>query len=300
MLGGQAGAGCGTWKRSRSGKVERLPDFYSGSAQREARRCITAPAPAAAMAIRAGAIPARVVEDVNRNWLSVAAAREDLRRRRTRRAERRRLSWSMKTAHAELRSRGSKSRLQSPTAKNGHGSGPRRAARNNRETNHEQKLSYARTGIGWLVRGAARRRHRPQAEDPIIIGAAIAQSGVVAPYDDGPAKAMEIAIEEINAKGGLLGRQLKIIYSDTKSDIAYGATAAQDVIDKGAQMVVVTCDYDYRQCGRIGRRLRQPDRLLDLRRRSEVRARPASAPMPSPWRPARRARRWRWPNGPTT
>lgn len=83
------------------------------------------------------------------------------------------------------------------------------------------------------------------AQDPIIIGAAIAKSGAIAPYDEGPAKAMEIAIDEMNAKGGLLGRQLKIIYSDTKSDIAYGSTAAQDVIDKGAQMVVVTCDYDY-------------------------------------------------------
>jgi len=83
------------------------------------------------------------------------------------------------------------------------------------------------------------------AEDPIIIGAAIAKSGAIAPYDEGPAKAMEIAIDEMNAKGGLLGRQIKIIYSDTKSDIAYGSTAAQDVIDKGAQMVVVTCDYDY-------------------------------------------------------
>jgi branched-chain amino acid transport system substrate-binding protein len=83
------------------------------------------------------------------------------------------------------------------------------------------------------------------AGDPIIIGAAIAQSGVVAPYDEGPAKAMEIAVEELNAKGGLLGRPLKIIYADTKSDIAYGATAAQEVIDKGATMVVVTCDYDF-------------------------------------------------------
>ena len=83
------------------------------------------------------------------------------------------------------------------------------------------------------------------ADDPIIIGAAIAQSGVIAPYDEGPAQAMEVAVDEINAKGGVLGKQLKIIYADTKSDIAYGATAAQDVIDKGAQMVVVTCDYDY-------------------------------------------------------
>jgi branched-chain amino acid transport system substrate-binding protein len=83
-----------------------------------------------------------------------------------------------------------------------------------------------------------------QAEE-VIIGAAIAQSGVVAPYDEGPAQAMEVAIEEINAKGGVLGKQLKIIYADTKSDIAYGGTAAQEVIDKGAQMVVVTCDYDF-------------------------------------------------------
>jgi len=84
-----------------------------------------------------------------------------------------------------------------------------------------------------------------QAEDPIVIGAAIAQSGVVAPYDEGPAGGMEIAVDEINAKGGLLGHPLKIVYADTKSDIAYGATAAQQVIDQGAKMVVVTCDYDY-------------------------------------------------------
>ncbi|QEX18166.1 branched-chain amino acid ABC transporter substrate-binding protein [Hypericibacter terrae] len=82
-------------------------------------------------------------------------------------------------------------------------------------------------------------------EKPIIIGAAIALSGDIAPYDDGPAKGMELAIADINKNGGLLGRQIKIIYSDTKSDIAYGSTAAQDVIDKGADMVVVTCDYDY-------------------------------------------------------
>ena len=99
-------------------------------------------------------------------------------------------------------------------------------------------------GLSSLVLAAA-LASTAQAQEPLIIGAAIAQSGAIAPYDDGPAKAMEIAVEEINAKGGLLGRPLKIIYSDTKSDIAYGATAAQDVIDKGAQMVVVTCDYDY-------------------------------------------------------
>jgi branched-chain amino acid transport system substrate-binding protein len=108
------------------------------------------------------------------------------------------------------------------------------------------KSQLLRAGMGPLVLAAGLAAATSvRAEDPIVIGAAIAQSGAIAPYDDGPAKAMEIAIDEINAKGGVLGRPLKIIYSDTKSDIAYGATAAQDVIDKGGQMVVVTCDYDY-------------------------------------------------------
>lgn len=106
--------------------------------------------------------------------------------------------------------------------------------------------AYRKYGLGLssLVLAAAFATS-VQAEEPFVIGAAIAQSGAIAPYDEGPAKAMEIAVEEINAKGGLLGRPLKIIYSDTKSDIAYGATAAQNVIDQGAGMVVVTCDYDY-------------------------------------------------------
>jgi branched-chain amino acid transport system substrate-binding protein len=80
---------------------------------------------------------------------------------------------------------------------------------------------------------------------PLIIGAAIAQSGPLAPYDDGPYKAMQMAIDDVNAHGGVLGRPLKLISVDTKSDISYGATAAQRVIDKGASLVVVTCDYDY-------------------------------------------------------
>ena len=34
-------------------------------------------------------------------------------------------------------------------------------------------------------------------KDPIIVGAAIAQSGFVAPYDTDPAKAAEMAIEDV-------------------------------------------------------------------------------------------------------
>jgi branched-chain amino acid transport system substrate-binding protein len=103
---------------------------------------------------------------------------------------------------------------------------------------------FAAAGLSALVGLAAAAPARADGA-PIIIGAAIALSGPLAPYDDGPYKAMQLAIENINGKGGLLGRPLKLISSDTKSDISYGATAAQNVIDKGASLVVVTCDYDY-------------------------------------------------------
>jgi branched-chain amino acid transport system substrate-binding protein len=83
-----------------------------------------------------------------------------------------------------------------------------------------------------------------RAEDkPIVIGFATAMTGWIAPYDNG-VKAAEMAIDEINAKGGLLGRKLVSVYSDTKSDRAQGAKAGLDVIQKGADLVVVTCDYD--------------------------------------------------------
>ena len=84
-----------------------------------------------------------------------------------------------------------------------------------------------------------------QDRKPIIIGAAIAQSGFIAPYDVSPAGAAEIAIAEINAKGGVLGRPLKMVYRDTKSDVARGAISAMEVMDKGAKAVIVTGDFDF-------------------------------------------------------
>lgn len=80
---------------------------------------------------------------------------------------------------------------------------------------------------------------------PITIGSAIAQTGVMAPYDGGPATGLKVAVDDINAKGGIAGHKVKLIYSDTQSQPAKGGAAALDVIDKGAAAVVVTCDFDF-------------------------------------------------------
>jgi branched-chain amino acid transport system substrate-binding protein len=98
---------------------------------------------------------------------------------------------------------------------------------------------------GLLALGIAGLAGQSKAEDPIIIGAAIAMSGFVQPYDDGPLKGAQLAIADINAKGGVLGRQLTIITADTKSDPAQGTNAAIEVLEQGAEMVIVTCDFDF-------------------------------------------------------
>lgn len=82
-------------------------------------------------------------------------------------------------------------------------------------------------------------------EEPIVMGAAIALSGFVQPYDEGPYLAAQLAIADINAKGGVLGRPLKMVAADTKSDPAQGTNAAIEVMEQGAEFVMVTCDFDY-------------------------------------------------------
>ena len=83
------------------------------------------------------------------------------------------------------------------------------------------------------------------AQEDVTVGFAIALSGFVAPYDDGPYKAAKLAIEDINAKGGLLGRKIVEVSADPASDPAQGATAATDVLSKNAELVMVTCDFDF-------------------------------------------------------
>jgi branched-chain amino acid transport system substrate-binding protein len=80
---------------------------------------------------------------------------------------------------------------------------------------------------------------------PIKIGMAIAQSGFVAPYDEGPSKGAEMAVDEINAEGGVLGHPLKLIYGDTKSERSQGTSTALELMSQGAQVMIVTCDFDY-------------------------------------------------------
>lgn len=79
---------------------------------------------------------------------------------------------------------------------------------------------------------------------PIIIGAAVAKTGFFSSYDWPGTLAAGLAIADINKAGGVLGRPLKLITADTKSDRATGRTAALSLIQSGAVFGLTSCDPD--------------------------------------------------------
>ncbi len=82
------------------------------------------------------------------------------------------------------------------------------------------------------------------ADDEVVIGFAIAQSGWMDAYDGPPLVGAMMAIEDFNAEGGILGHKLRAVVADTKTDTVQGAKAATEVLARGAKYMVVSCDYD--------------------------------------------------------
>lgn len=80
--------------------------------------------------------------------------------------------------------------------------------------------------------------------EPIVIGGARPKRPGL-PYDLPPLAFAELAVEDLNAAGGVLGRPLQVVTADTKSDPAQGPTAALEVLDKKAVAVIVTSDFDF-------------------------------------------------------
>ena len=75
--------------------------------------------------------------------------------------------------------------------------------------------------------------------EEIVIGAAIAKTGFVAPYDATFA-AVEQLVKEVNARGGIRGHEVRVIHADTRSDPQQAVLAVQEVIEDGADVLVFT------------------------------------------------------------
>lgn len=81
-------------------------------------------------------------------------------------------------------------------------------------------------------------------DEDIIIGMPIARTGFFSDFDGPVAVGAQLEIDAVNAEGGVNGRQLRLVYADTKSDPELIQPAAIEVLDKGADVIITSCDYD--------------------------------------------------------
>lgn len=96
----------------------------------------------------------------------------------------------------------------------------------------------ATTAIGMLAA-------LPASAESLKVGMATAQTGALAPYDAPVVEGIRIAVDEINADGGIQGEtMIELVERDVRSDAAQTAIAVQELVDEGVSVIVLPCDAD--------------------------------------------------------
>jgi branched-chain amino acid transport system substrate-binding protein len=78
-----------------------------------------------------------------------------------------------------------------------------------------------------------------------LIGISAAKTGILAPYDLQSGQLFMMRIHQIDAAGGVLGRQIQVKWLDSKSDKATDAANTELLLSQGAVAIIGTCDFDY-------------------------------------------------------
>lgn len=88
-----------------------------------------------------------------------------------------------------------------------------------------KKLMVAMTTASTLSLSAV-----AHAEDPIRIGGIYILSGSASTYGEFAQKGIDLAVKEINADGGILGRQVEMIYEDSQGKASVAIQAARKLV----------------------------------------------------------------------
>lgn len=75
-------------------------------------------------------------------------------------------------------------------------------------------------------------------EGDIVIGAAYSVTGSQASIDEPALKGFELAAKQINAEGGVLGRQIKVAHSDAASDATTLTNVVSELIDNDGAVAI--------------------------------------------------------------
>ncbi len=100
------------------------------------------------------------------------------------------------------------------------------------------KAASASKGIAFLLSAAiiacfiGANSRTAGAADPIVIGTTVSQSGAYADVGKYALQGYQLYVNQINAKGGWLGRQLQLKLYDDASDPATSVTEYQKLVSK--------------------------------------------------------------------
>src|SRR5512141_1904405 len=79
----------------------------------------------------------------------------------------------------------------------------------------------------------------------ILIGGALCLTGIQAPLDEPAVRGAQLAVDELNKKGGVLGKKLEFTNLDGKSDPVTVGNVAVEIIKKGAKAIIAPSDFDF-------------------------------------------------------
>ena len=75
--------------------------------------------------------------------------------------------------------------------------------------------------------------------DPVVIGAIVSSTGANAPLGEPEKNVLAMMQDQINAAGGVLGRPLKIVIEDDKSDAKEAVTAVNRLLDQEKAVAII-------------------------------------------------------------
>jgi branched-chain amino acid transport system substrate-binding protein len=85
-----------------------------------------------------------------------------------------------------------------------------------------------------------------KAATPIVIGWAFDGKGAMAPFDGPALAAAKIRAAQVNAKGGVKGRKIRILTCDTQGNKpAIAKACAAKLLGQGVDVMFTTCDVDF-------------------------------------------------------
>jgi len=115
----------------------------------------------------------------------------------------------------------------------------------NRITRARAALVLVAAAAGILAATAAARTDSGAAKPPIVIGAVVDLTKNMAPFDAPALLAAQLQIKAINAKGGVNGRKLKMVFLNDQLDPAKTKQFALQMLQKKVDIGWVTCDVNY-------------------------------------------------------